>query len=308
MTEPAHVAVESWAPGWGSALRGEGDLLPTGGEVDVGCEVADDDWEPRDVEPPPADTVVFIDGVRRVDAQLWITDHRGTRPALAVSLGAGLVRCDGAASVEAVEVRRGVVGQAPMPVLEVPGTAYRPMHVGADDRETLLSGAQDRLGALEAEVARHAPAADLVVVDGPLPGSEGSVAAIGYVKSHHMAYLPEPQAAVVGRLAPGQRTPLFVVQTNRSRYSWYLRLPHGRGHAWAGVVRCEVTADLDVPAAARLADLSASSLPRFASQPHKDPRAPQNLYPIAGLERQLRRLLGDGALLERALRRAVHRR
>ena len=43
-------------------------------------------------------------------------------------------------------------------------------------------------------------------------------------------------------------------------------------------------------------------LPGFASAAHKDPRAPQNLYPIAGLERELRRRLGNPLLLFRALR------
>jgi hypothetical protein len=49
------------------------------------------------------------------------------------------------------------------------------------------------------------------------------------------------------------------------------------------------------------------TLPRFASEAHKDARAPQNLYPIAGLERHLKRLLGDPMLLERALRTAAAR-
>jgi hypothetical protein len=47
-----------------------------------------------------------------------------------------------------------------------------------------------------------------------------------------------------------------------------------------------------------------ATLPPYASEPHKDPRAPQNLYPIAGLERALRRRLGDQHVLYRALRRA----
>jgi len=34
----------------------------------------------------------------------------------------------------------------------------------------------------------------------------------------------------------------------------------------------------------------------------KDPRAPQNLYPIAGLERELRRRLGNPQILHRSLR------
>jgi hypothetical protein len=47
------------------------------------------------------------------------------------------------------------------------------------------------------------------------------------------------------------------------------------------------------------------TLPRFASVPYKDPRAPQNLVPIAGLERRLRSLLGDARLLQRSLARAA---
>ena len=55
------------------------------------------------------------------------------------------------------------------------------------------------------------------------------------------------------------------------------------------------------------ADRTALTLPRYASQPHRDPRAPQNLLPIAGLERALKRRLGDAALLERQLRAAAVR-
>lgn len=301
----ARVAVESWAPGYGSALRGDADVVPVQGPVDVDVEVPGDRWGPRTTVADSAAEVVFIDGVRRVDARLWITDDRGTRPGIAVSLAAGIVVCDGAATVGPVQIRRGVVGQAQMPALRPRGARYEPMHVGSDDLDTLLSGAHERLATLERDLARELPATDLVVVDGPLSDRHDLPRTIGYVKSHHMAYLPDAQAAVVTDLGPGQRTPLFVVQTTRTRYSWYLRLPFGRGHPWAGIVRCEAAADLSLDAAAELADVSAATLPRFASHPHKDPRAPQNLYPIAGLERHLRRLLGDPAVLERALRQAV---
>ena len=49
------------------------------------------------------------------------------------------------------------------------------------------------------------------------------------------------------------------------------------------------------------ADLAAVTLPRLASTAYKDPRAPQNLTPIAGLERKLRAMLGDQRLLLRRL-------
>ena len=49
----------------------------------------------------------------------------------------------------------------------------------------------------------------------------------------------------------------------------------------------------------------ASETPPLASVPHKDPRAPQNLVPIGGLERELRHRLGDQHILYRALRAAA---
>ena len=67
-------------------------------------------------------------------------------------------------------------------------------------------------------------------------------------------------------------------------------------------MRLEAAADQSVEEAARLADLTAVTLPAYASVPHKDPRAPQNLFPIGGLERELRHRLGDAALVHRALR------
>jgi hypothetical protein len=71
------------------------------------------------------------------------------------------------------------------------------------------------------------------------------------------------------------------------------------------VVRIECPAELPAAQVTALADLTAWVLPPLASSPHKDPRAPQNLVPIGGLERELRRRLGDQQLLYRALRSAA---
>ena len=120
-----------------------------------------------------------------------------------------------------------------------------------------------------------------------------------------MRYLPDELHALVGTLTAGQRTPVFTVASTWSRHSWYLRLPGPSGSPWAGVVRCECSPDLAPADAITLADTTAAVLPRFASEPHKDTRAPQNLYPIGGLERELRHRLGDQALLYRALRSAA---
>src|SRR5262249_19459603 len=145
------------------------------------------------------------------------------------------------------------------------------------------------------------------VVDGPLRGRAHLPRSLGYVKTHRVEYLPKALSTVVGRMAGGERCPVFRLGTNWHRYSWYLRLPGPAGSPWSGVVRVECSAELTPQAAVALADLSTVTLPRFASAPYKDPRAPQNLVPIAGLERRLRGMLGDPQLLHRALTMAAHR-
>jgi hypothetical protein len=120
-----------------------------------------------------------------------------------------------------------------------------------------------------------------------------------------VSYLPADLQRVVTGLDVGDRTPLFAIGDRRFRYSWYVRLPGAATHPWWGIVRCEASGDLTRADAVALADRVTATLPRFASQPHNDPRAPQNLHPIAGLERELRRRLGDPVLLERSLRRAA---
>jgi hypothetical protein len=144
------------------------------------------------------------------------------------------------------------------------------------------------------------------VLDGPLRQRGHIPDAVGFIKSHHVRYLDDAADALIGRLTPGARTPVFRIDAQPfSRYSWYLKLPGPAGPDWAGVVRCEATGALPVERVVALADVVAATVPRFSSEPHKDSRAPQNLYPIAGLERELRRRLGDPQLLYRALRAAA---
>jgi hypothetical protein len=73
-------------------------------------------------------------------------------------------------------------------------------------------------------------------------------------------------------------------------------------------VRCEASNTLPLAEVALLADRTAALLPAVASLPHRDPRAPQNLVPIAGLERALRHRMGDPGLVMRRLREAVAER
>ncbi len=174
-----------------------------------------------------------------------------------------------------------------------------------------LQGLQAAMRRSEAGLAeRLAPERDVVFLDGPLSYvTQAHGPLVGFVKRLLQNYLEPEPALLLRRLEVGERTPVFLIEGARTpRYSWYLRLGAGRpvDTALAGVVRLETSGALDLARVSALADLSARYLPRFASDPARDPRAPQNLYPIGGLEARLRHLLGDPLLLRRAIEEQVH--
>jgi hypothetical protein len=308
--------VEGWDPGYGASFDGgDGPSGHSSAQLDPHVELPATAWQPLIADPAsraPA-TVLLVDGVRRIDAGVWVTGddgvpHRG----LAASYAAGVVRCDlsrGAAEVAGARVRRGLFTSSP-DALDVTAGAirYTAYQMRRDDQATLTGGVQAQLAALEADVSGETRTEDdLLVVDGPLRGRQHLPRALGYVKTHRVEYLTKELTAVVTALQAGQRTPVFHVGTSWHRYAWYLRLPCPPGAPWAGIVRVECSAELPVGNAVALADRSAVTLPRFASTPYKDPRAPQNLVPIAGLERRLRAMLGDARLLYRTLTVASRR-
>jgi hypothetical protein len=295
--------VETWHPDYGAPS--EADLVDSTENVDPSVEVLPEHWRPLSPDVGPAREVLFVDGVRRVDANLWIErEARFPGFGLAATYAAGAVRCNSDASVVAAEVRRGLFTGADADPVETSMGTYEVMSTRGSTPEELWLGIQERMGDLEGEVAELHAGAGLVVVDGPLSHRRHLPGAVGYVKTQHVQYLPDDLRATLGGLPVGSRTPLFLTTTSWSRFSWYLRLANGTGPA-GGLVRCEVKADMPVNEAARVADLVSATLPRYASARHKDPRAPQNLYPIGGLERELRRRLGDRDLAIRALRRAA---
>ncbi|MFQ5522074.1 MAG: hypothetical protein ACE5F5_00655 [Acidimicrobiia bacterium] len=294
--------VEAWDSDYGTPTSPE--LLDSSEDVDTSVELKPDDWRALVPDFEPAKDVLFVDGVRRVDATLWIEqpdDYPGF--ALAATYGAGVVRCDGEAVFETARVERGLFTAAPAEDLTTRVGVYGVRATKGTTPEELWLGIQQRMGELEGQVAREVGGAEMVVVDGPLSHAREVENAVGYIKTQKVQYLPRELRPVLMALPTGHRTPLFLTTTSWSRFSWYLRLAPGVGPA-GGLVRCEVGADRPVAEAVRIAHRVSATLPAFASEPHKDPRAPQNLYPIGGLERELRRRLGDRDLAVRALRRA----
>ena len=304
-------SVDPWDPSYGIANEAEA-LEPTSADVNPDIEVATGDWRP--LEPPSgiqAESVLFVDGVRRVEARVWLDDGAGgVHAGICASFAAGAARCDSAAHIGPVIVDRGLFTSFGQAESVTTSAGEFPARLAAGEGTEALSLAlQERMGQAEviaAEAACAEASADLVVIDGPLRGRQHLIHAVGYVKTHHVAYLPPELHVMVGGLAPGQRSPLFVLGTSWSRLAWYFRLPGDFDVPWSGVVRGECSPDLARPQATALADRATRTLQRFASEPHKEPRAPQNLYPIAGLERDLRRRMGDPQVLYRALRRSAH--
>ena len=303
-------SIDPWDPSYGSANEVEG-LEESEAEVRLDVEVPADRWAPRRPvgSQPVSPRILFVDGVRRVDARIWIEAAGGpARPGICATYAAGAVRCDGSARMGAVVVGRSVLSAGPTEAVVTSAGSYLPGPAPSGTVEGLALALQQQMAEAEVAAAERACAeedADLLIVDGPLRGRQHLPGAVGYIKTHHVAYLPPEQQAVVAQLSPGARTPLFVIGSGWSRQSWYLRLPSDGRSPWSGVVRCECPVDLPPSEAIDLADAVTAVLPRFASEAHKDPRAPQNLYPIAGLERELRHRLGDVSLVYRALRTAA---
>ncbi|AEV87931.1 hypothetical protein ACWT_6920 [Actinoplanes sp. SE50] len=309
--------VDAWDPAYGASFEGgdgEGPASPSSAQVEVDVEVPAAAWAPIDVPAGArAPRVVFlVDGVRRNDAQIWTAEEDGTSYAgLAASFAAGVVRCDlgrGVAELVAARVGRGLFTASPSIADLQAGTVRYEIHRinGTGEASKLPAAVQGPLTALEIEISSAArdtgsDGADLLIVDGPLRNRRQLPRTIGYIKTQQKQYLPTALTAVVTALRPGQRTPVFHLGSLWGGWSWYLRLPGATGAPWSGIVRVECSPELTVDQAIELAGLSGATLPRFASSSYKDPRAPQNLVPIAGLERRLRGMLGDSRVLHRAL-------
>ena len=304
----ARIFVESWSPEYGAPLDAA-TLAPAEGSVDDGVETSA--WAPRDGVDDGVEQVAFVDGVRRIDARLTIDDPEdGPVPGLCGTFVVGAVRWSRAAARSEVadeQVERWAVlagGRAeifPTVDLQPP---YETITIPDRDGDALVHALQTRMRAAEGRLASRVAADAFVFADGPL-NELAPEQVVGTIKSHRVTYLAPERGAIVAALEVGQRTPLFTIADYR-RYSWYVRLARlPGGHSWTGIVRCEASGHLPLADVVAIADRTAALLPLVASEPHIDPRAPQNLVPIGALERQLRHRMGDSGLVYRALRAAV---
>ncbi len=304
----ARIYAGEWAPEYGSPMQidddvqGEAVLLEHETLQAVPCP-----------EPPVRPRLAFVDGVRHVEASLWYADDPSSEPipGLAGVVAAGAVTPDGNGrlSVSEVVVRRLAIfgGGRSASLPDQPGgwswVALATENTTLDAPQLELQRRMREQEMLLAE--RLAGAGHIVVLDGPLSQVRGLAhPVVGYVKTHHRRLLPSEAHDLVSTLRGGERSSLFTVS---QRHSCYFRLldPGPDRHPWYGIVRIEVPGDLGREEARSLVQATCGVLPHYAGVAHVDPRAPQNLQPVAALERELRRRCGDRALGLRAARAAV---
>jgi hypothetical protein len=261
-------SVDAWDVSYGTALALAEEELPASvARVETDVETPSDRWAPiparSDVRHPSA--VLFVDGVRRVDARVWIDDPAPptggpaagtlTPPrtlaaataamSVCASYAAGVVCCCGQpgqrqAHLVAAEIRRGLFTTSPHATdIATRAGIYRARHTPGSDTVpltmTLSNALQQALAEIEVITAVAARASgtgcgphgieDLLVIDGPLRNRAHLPRTIGLIKTHRAGYLPPALNQVVAALAAGQRTPVFLMGTTWERHAWYLRLP-----------------------------------------------------------------------------------
>lgn len=313
---PDTLRIDPWTPEYESAIQFDEDPE----ESPANTAIESDRWEAkRPAATPRPERALFIDGVRRID--IGLIDERDDKLVFGLlgSYAAGVAECaPGRGSVSESRVQRRVVLGAGIrhDAIDIDaGSAvlrYEGHGAPENNRRQVANEIQVLMRKLEGDLARSlANPDDPTFVDGPLtyllPLEEPIV---GYVKTHSRHYVGDAEMRVVASLEAGCRSPVFQFgEGANSRYSWYMRLAAVRGieHSLAGIVRLEVSTSVGTDTAVQLADLSASLLPSFATTPGWDARAPQNLFPIAALEQQLRHLLGDAEWVRRKIEEHFHR-
>ena len=306
------VGVDPFDPAYGSGFQAE-----EVSDLALDCQFVENDGTFSRHSAAVGDRpyrLAFVDGTMRTEARLTHTNpDGGVSIGLAGSWGAGavLVSAEAPARIERVSIGRATIF-ADARTVHLPeqpgGWRWEPFGVPGSDFLAARQHLQRLMRDAEADIAEALSAEGwLTVLDGPLHGirHRRRLPIIGYVKTHHRRTLLPEHWKQVPELVVGERSGLFAMGDDL--FACYLRMgdPGPWASEWAGVVRIEMPAGIGLRAAVETADQALGWLPDFASALHRDPRAPVNLTPIAGLERHLHHLQGDPRLALRAVREAV---
>ena len=312
---PARFFLDPWPPDYDSAIQIDESEAQAPAEVDIKVETPE--WKAIRCDGSGSRLLMcFVDGVRRVEARIISQEADQIIYGLFGSTGVGTVLCrDGLAEMDLLNVRRYLIichQKEKSESLRVGQTSlqFEGIATALNTPVEPLKSLHELMRRAEAELGQSLLSDDTCVfVDGPLTYySVAKQALVGVVKRIHLLYVPRECLPLVGELRPGERTPLFLIRDHKlNRYSCYLRLvqPQRTEHPLAGIVRLELRAAVDMAKIIRLVDYAAYELPRFASSPIRDARAPQNLVPIGALEDELKRRLGDPVLIRRAIEQRI---
>ncbi|MBM4254515.1 MAG: hypothetical protein FJ147_01310 [Deltaproteobacteria bacterium] len=318
------ISLDPWGGDYGSQMTapGEVDSEVTTAQV-IGRQEEEGPWKPRTPNPSALPEVTtIIDGVMRVDAPAVVSDEDRRYLAIFGSYASGAVQVNHRVAIVEESINRlfvvgGGYSGADVHVQAGNGTktplVYRNISSPESTPDDLRRALMTEMRQTEIDIARKLSGPEhLVLADGNLTFLADSSSIVGVIKTIQRLYLTGKDAVILEKLKPGDRTPLFRFSgssKNRSFevYTCYLRLAEPRPieHHYAGLVRLEVKVGLGVQNAVELLDQAAVKVVALASRAPKDPRAPQNLIPVGGLERQLRHKLGDPQLVRRGIEREL---
>jgi uncharacterized protein len=273
--------------------------------------------------------IVFVDGRCRLDSRFLGQKDREILYGVFATLAVGAVRVDRntqRATCLEPKIKRAIAigGNLTPPITCIPcplgsNTTLRYdlcLTSSENNPKAALFSIQKAMLEAEARLAEqfNGDRSIFVIRDGPLLyGSYKSPGlTMGYVKTMGKQYLTGDAAKLLWNLKLGERTPIFSIgkpKSFKSHWSWYLRsgeqniIPKKLGyHDLHGIVRLDLYSEVPLEKAVEIANLSTILIPEYASHPVRDPRAPQNLTPVGGLEKELGRHMGDKKVVERRIR------
>ena len=151
------LVVDSWDPDFGTPDGAGFEDAKVALNLDI--EVPLELWAPRSpaAQTPIPTCVVFIDGVRRVEARVWVSGDGSApnEPGLAASWGAGAVCCRaGTAGVKEIEIGRSLVTASfEAEDLHIGTEVFRVRGAKDETPDQLSLALQDAMGDAERRVA-----------------------------------------------------------------------------------------------------------------------------------------------------------
>ena len=313
------LTLEPWSPEYDTSLHA--DVGATQSIEDVQLEVELSSW--GKVRPASYrvdfSQLYFIDGRRRLEGRVWNSLANGVlSPGLLGTLAVGAVTTKHDTLTPAKVVDRVLErllilsgGTGADLIIENRGHEYGRLeyrYEAMNDTQNIENALVQRLQFLmreaEDKLAATLPLESaLLILDGPLQ-RRAPDRSLGYVKTMHQLYVSGHELEVLRQLEKGERTPVFRIGSRiLPRYSWYVRLEDTPEYIqpFAGLVRLEVRDVMGLEWAREIADWSCRILPRYSAKAFRDPRAPQQLMPIAFLESDLGRRMGDMGIIRRRI-------